>query len=66
MKIKVEIDVPEGKYCNYCRSRKHFHKKPFQSFCGVFDIYLKYLTSKINWKKCPACLKACADAEKEK
>lgn len=55
------IDVPKGKHCGVCDSRKF-------EWCYSHQTRLNYreVTSgrTIIYEKCPACLAACAEAEK--
>lgn len=59
MKIKVEYDVPEGKYCNNCS--KHFIDGYWHRTCAIFDAYLEQYGS--NILKCYDCELACKEAE---
>jgi|AGTN01.1.fsa_nt_gi hypothetical protein len=64
MKINVQIEVPEGKYCSISKDCKYLQVRYDEDekgiyHCGLFD---KRVTTA---EKCPACLAAYKEAKEK-
>jgi hypothetical protein len=64
MKITVEAEVPEGKYCYFEGSHSCMYKN--KEDCYLFGKLLDCDKEEDEYLKCPTCLEACKKAKEKK
>ena len=65
IEITVKVQVPEGKYCEVNGGACNHTSGEMGNYCSIFLDNLKGTQKDRRLRKCPSCLRACAEGKEK-